>query len=159
MEVEKAIKRRVQHIGISSRVGMCNYISTICNEHITFPMAVSVITSLVMCLLIHGLPEVKDDFIVLATEFIGCLVTVYSATMIASFIIFYCRVMRELDTIICGENLWNIIKHSSITITGVLLAFSIVGISSKYVIEAVGIISIILMFYIKHMILKASRNI
>ena len=60
---------------------------------------------------------------------------------------------------ISGENLWNIIKHSSITITGVLLAFSIVGISSKYVIEAVGIISIILMVYVKHMILKASRNI
>lgn len=159
MEVEKAIKRRVQHIGISSRVGMCNYISAICNEHITFPMAVSVITSLVMCLLIHGLPEVKDDFIVLATEFIGCLVTVYSATMIASFIIFYCRVMREIDTMISGENLWNIIKHSSITITGVLLAFNIVGISSKYVIEAVGIISIILMVYVKHMVLKASRNI
>lgn len=159
MEVEKAIRRRVQHIGISSRVGMCNYISTICNEHITFPMAVSIFVSLVMCLLIHGLPEVKDDLIVLATEFIRCLVTVYLATMIASFIIFYCRVMREIDTIICGESLWNIIKHSSITIAGVLLAFSIVGISGKYVTEAVGVISIILMVYIKHMILKASRNI
>lgn len=154
------IKLRIKKLDLKERVQLLNKLDNIGNEYVIVPVIVSVSISLLLSLLIYGVPEVKEDYIKIFMSVLECSVSIGSATFILSFAFYSFRVLSELDVACAGSiGKGDIMKYILIHIIGLIVTLNILRIDNALLLKVVGALSIISYILLKVMVIRLRKEV
>lgn len=154
------IKLRIKKLDLKERVQLLNKLANIGNEYVIVPVIVSVSISLLLSLLIYGVPEVKEDYIKILMSVWECFISVGSATFILSFAFYSFRVLSELDVACAGSiGKGDIMKYISIHIIGLIVTLNILRIDNTLLLKVIGALSIISYILLKVMVIRLRKEV